>query len=112
MTARPSPASADLLSSVRGTFGTILADPPWQFMTRRGKMAPDHRRLTRYPTMKLEEIAALPVGRLAAEKSHLYLWVPNALLREGLEVMAAWGFTYKSNIVWYKIRKDGGPDGR
>lgn len=105
-------AAADLLTSVQGKFGTILADPPWQFMNRTGKVAPEHVRLMRYPTMKLEEIAALPVGDLAAEKSHLYLWVPNALLREGLEVMTAWGFKYKSNIVWYKVRKDGGPDGR
>ena len=54
----------------------------------------------------------LPVARIAAPQSHLYLWVPNALLREGLDVMRRWGFTYKTNLVWYKIRKDGGPDGR
>ncbi len=93
-------------------FGTILADPPWQFMNRTGKMAPEHRRLHRYKTMKLEEICAMPVREIGAQQSHLYLWVPNALLAEGLQVMSAWGFTYKTNIVWYKIRKDGGPDGR
>ena len=62
--------------------------------------------------MELQEIMALPVPRLAAARSHLYLWVPNALLEEGLRVMKAWGFTYKANIVWFKVRKDGGPDGR
>jgi N6-adenosine-specific RNA methylase IME4 len=62
--------------------------------------------------MELKEIMELPVTNLAAAKSHLYLWVPNALLQEGLQVMEAWGFTYKTNLVWYKIRKDGGPDGR
>jgi N6-adenosine-specific RNA methylase IME4 len=93
-------------------FGTILADPPWQFMNRTGKMAPEHRRLHRYKTMKLEEICAVPVADAAADQSHLYLWVPNALVAEGLAVMRAWGFTYKTNIVWYKVRKDGGPDGR
>jgi N6-adenosine-specific RNA methylase IME4 len=93
-------------------FGTILADPPWQFMNRTGKMAPEHKRLHRYRTMKLEEICAMPVQKIAAPQSHLYLWVPNALLAEGLQVMKAWGFTYKTNIVWYKVRKDGGPDGR
>jgi len=62
--------------------------------------------------MELKEILELPVGRFAAATSHLYLWVPNALLLEGLKVMEAWGFTYKTNLVWYKIRKDGGPDGR
>jgi N6-adenosine-specific RNA methylase IME4 len=95
-----------------GQFGTVLADPPWQFSNRTGKMAPEHRRLQRYPTMKLQEIMELPVSQIAAEKSHLYLWVPNALVLEGLEVMKRWGFTYKTNIVWYKVRKDGGPDGR
>lgn len=93
-------------------FRTILADPPWQFQNRTGKMAPEHKRLNRYPTMALEDIKSLPVSQVAEEKSHLYLWVPNALLPEGLEVMKAWGFQYKTNIVWEKIRKDGGPDGR
>jgi N6-adenosine-specific RNA methylase IME4 len=98
--------------SLKPQFGTILADPPWQFMNRTGKMAPEHKRLHRYGTMKLEEICAMPVREIAAVQSHLYLWVPNALLSEGLQVMSAWGFTYKTNIVWYKVRKDGGPDGR
>jgi N6-adenosine-specific RNA methylase IME4 len=93
-------------------FATILADPPWQFMNRTGKVAPEHRRLSRYRTMSLGEIASLPVSGLSEATSHLYLWVPNALLPEGLEVMKAWGFSYKANIVWHKIRKDGGPDGR
>lgn len=105
-------AAENLITSVHGKFGTILADPPWQFANRTGKMAPEHKRLHRYPTMTLQEIKELPVPMLAADKSHLYLWVPNALLRDGLETMAAWGFDYKSNIVWYKVRKDGGPDGR
>ncbi len=103
---------AALLQTSAGTYGTILADPPWRFANRTGKMAPEHRRLRRYRTMSLEEILALPVGDLAAEKSHLYLWVPNALLAEGLQVLRAWGFVYKTNLVWYKVRKDGGPDGR
>lgn len=93
-------------------FPTILADPPWQFQNRTGKMAPEHRRLNRYSTMTLPEIMDLPVETAAADTAHLYLWVPNALLPEGLQVMSAWGFTYKSNIVWHKIRKDGGSDGR
>ena len=93
-------------------FSTILADPPWQFQNRTGKIAPEHKRLNRYGTMSLEDIKALPVDGATADKAHLYLWVPNALLAEGLETMARWGFTYKSNIVWQKIRKDGEPDGR
>lgn len=93
-------------------FATILADPPWQFQNRTGKMAPEHKRLTRYGTMDLAGIMALPVAEACVEPAHLYLWVPNAMLPEGLQVMAAWGFQYKSNLVWSKIRKDGGPDGR
>ncbi len=107
----PNPET-DLLNKINRRYSTILADPPWQFQNRTGKMAPEHRRLLRYPTMELKEIMELPVGKLSAAKSHLYLWVPNALLQEGLHVMEAWGFTYKCNLVWYKIRKDGGPDGR
>ncbi len=94
------------------TFKTIYADPPWQFQNRTGKVAPEHKRLTRYETMPLEDIVSLPVSQFAEEKSHLYLWVPNALLPCGLEVMRAWGFEYKSNIVWEKVRHDGMPDGR
>ena len=106
-------AADDLLARAAKTrFSTILADPPWQFQNRTGKMAPEHKRLSRYPTMTLREICDLPVEAIAADTAHLYLWVPNALLPEGLKVMENWGFSYKSNIIWYKIRKDGGPDRR
>lgn len=94
------------------SFKTVLADPPWRFMNRTGKVAPEHKRLSRYGTLSFEEIESIPVSKVTCAQSHLYLWVPNALLPEGLSVMKAWGFTYKSNIVWHKIRKDGGPDGR
>jgi len=93
-------------------FGTILADPPWKFINRTGKMAPEHKRLYRYQTMTNEEIINLPVKELTLPKAHLYLWVPNALVKLGLEVMESWGFTYKTNLIWYKVRKDGGPDRR
>ncbi len=93
-------------------FATILADPPWQFLNRTGKMAPEHKRLSRYKTLTFAEIREIPVSLAVEDKEHLYLWVPNALLKEGLETMEEWGFTYKTNIVWHKVRKDGGPDGR
>ncbi len=93
-------------------FGTLLADPPWRFQNRSGKVAPEHKRLMRYDTMDWKEIATLPVAELMATRSHCYLWVPNALLAEGLAVLEGWGFTYKANLVWAKRRKDGGPDGR
>jgi N6-adenosine-specific RNA methylase IME4 len=101
-----------LMQEAPGKYGTILIDPPWRFSNSTGKIAPEHKRLHRYRTMKFEEIAALPVGHLAQTQSHLYLWTPNALLYEALGIMKAWGFTYKTNIIWYKVRKDGGPDGR
>jgi N6-adenosine-specific RNA methylase IME4 len=108
-----SPVASDLLDFVSNSrFGTVLADPPWQFLNRTGKIAPEHRRLSRYGTMTLSEIMELPVEKIAKPTAHLYLWVPNALLPDGLAVMKAWGFTYKSNLVWHKIRKDGGSDGR
>lgn len=103
----------DLRETAAGLrFGTVLVDPPWRFDNRTGKMAPEHKRLRRYATMSFDEIAALPVKDLAAPQCHLYLWCPNALLGEALGIMKSWGFTYKTNIVWYKVRKDGGPDGR
>lgn len=109
---RPDPIK-EFKSQLKGRkFSTILADPPWRFQNRTGKMAPEHRRLSRYGTMELSEIMSLPVSGSVSDVAHLYLWVPNALLPEGIQVMKAWGFDYKTNIVWHKIRKDGGPDGR
>ncbi|AIK68484.1 putative adenine-specific DNA methyltransferase, transcriptional activator [Mesorhizobium phage vB_MloP_Lo5R7ANS] len=112
MTKKMTPSEDLLRWSAGHRFATVLADPPWRFQNSTGKVAPEHRRLSRYGTLSLPEIEALPVAEIVKEPSHLYLWVPNALLAEGLSVMAAWGFTYKSNIVWHKIRKDGGSDGR
>ena len=107
-------SAAQSLSKFLGQqkFSTVMADPPWRFTNRTGKMAPEHKRLARYPTMTLDDICALPVADHLEDRAHCYLWVPNALLPEGLQVMSAWGFTYKSNIIWHKIRKDGGSDGR
>ena len=106
-------AADDLAADLDGwKFGTILADPPWRFANRTGKVAPEHRRLGRYETLSIDEIAALPVADLSDDPAHCYLWVPNALLPWGLEVLTAWGFEYKTNLIWHKIRKDGGPDGR
>lgn len=110
MVANPSHDLVNFLD--RRRFGTVLADPPWRFTNRTGKVAPEHRRLARYPTLDVEEICALPVADHLEDAAHCYLWVPNALLPDGLKVLSSWGFEYKSNIVWHKIRKDGGSDGR
>lgn len=112
MTKQPDPIAEFRDQLAGGDFATILADPPWRFQNRTGKMAPEHRRLNRYGTMDLAEIMALPLPEVTAKTAHLYLWVPNALLPDGLAVMKAWGFDYKSNLVWHKVRKDGGSDGR
>lgn len=113
MNSMMSEAALDLLKTVGDRkFRTVLADPPWQFQNRTGKVAPEHKRLSRYGTMDLQDIKSLPVSSICEETAHLYLWVPNALLPEGIEVLKSWGFSYKSNIVWQKIRKDGEPDGR
>lgn len=52
------------------------------------------------------DIISMPISTIADEKAHLYLWCPNALLPDGLAVMDAWGFEYKGNIVWEKVRKE------
>ena len=108
------PSPTDELRKCLGDnrFGTILADPPWRFANRTGKVAPEHGRLSRYDTLSFEEIAALPVADYVTDPAHCYLWVPNALLPHGLDVLAAWGFEYKTSLVWHKVRKDGGSDGR
>lgn len=113
MTPDPGPRTPDVAVPLpAGPFGTVLADPPWRFSNRTGKVAPEHRRLARYETLPAKEIARLPVAEIAAPQSHLYLWVPNTLLADGLLVMEEWGFTYKANLVWHKVRADGGSDGR
>ncbi|MCY4093707.1 MAG: MT-A70 family methyltransferase [Gammaproteobacteria bacterium] len=93
-------------------FHTVLADPPWRFTNRTGKVAPEHSRLSRYATMDLQSIKDLPISKITEDPAHLYLWVPNAMVPDGIAVLNAWGFEYKTNIVWHKIRKDGGSDGR
>ena len=93
-------------------YKTVYADPPWRFANRTGKVAPENRKNGRYETMDIEDIKKLPVDAITDEEAHLYLWIPNALLQDGLDVMKAWGFTYKTNLIWEKVRKDGEPDGR
>ena len=81
----------------QGPFEVILADPPWQLAaTPTAAYAPENH----YPTMALAEIKALAVP--AAEDAVLFLWAVSCLLPEALEVMAAWGFEYKTNLVWVK----------
>ncbi len=82
-----------------GKFATIVADPPWRYgnTSTRGA-AEDH-----YPTMSIEELCALDVAReRSADHAHLYLWATAGHLPEAFTVMQAWGFTYKTYLVWVK----------
>lgn len=101
-----------IFNGLKGTFSTVLIDPPWRFTNRTGKMAPEHKRLHRYETLSFKEISSLPVPEHLNKTAHLYMWTPNALLPEAIQILKDWGFTYKTNVIWYKVRKDGGPDGR
>ena len=80
----------------------IYADPPWNYKVYSkkglGRSAESH-----YPTMSIEDICALPVGNLADKDCALFLWVTIPCLLEGLSVLKAWGFTYKTvGFVWVK----------
>lgn len=82
-------------------FNTVLADPPW--MERGGgqvKRGADRH----YPLMSTRDICGLPVSEFAYDDAHLYLWVTNNFLMDGLEVMSAWGFRYVTNLCWGKVR--------
>lgn len=94
------------------TYRTIVADPPWRFRNHTGKSGPEHHRLFRYPTMNTDQICAMgpTVFDLAEQGAHLYLWVPTALLNWGLQVVAAWGFDFKTAVYWHKVTKAGDTD--
>lgn len=80
-------------------FRTIMADPPWEIGQKGRYGARDH-----YSLLPLDQIKALPVADLAEDNAHLYLWVINGAIREGIDVMEAWGFTYRSPLTWIKPR--------
>jgi N6-adenosine-specific RNA methylase IME4 len=84
-------------------FGVILADPEWQFETY-GEGGMDRSADNHYPTTPVDQIMARPVRDLAADDAALFLWATAPMLPEALAVMAAWGFTYKSHLVWLKDR--------
>lgn len=88
------------LSDLSGIFGLVYADPPWKysFSKSRSRRVENH-----YETMSLQEIKDLPVKDIAAVNSVLYLWATAPKLPQALEVLSAWGFDYKSHIVWDKV---------
>lgn len=89
-----------------GKYQIIYADPPWQFKTYSKKGSLQKSADCHYSCMNMEDIMALPVETLAAEDCVLFLWVTFPLLREGLETMRRWGFTYKTcGFNWVKRNK-------
>ena len=85
----------------KGPFDIVYADPPWS-ESGGGKIKRGADR--HYPLMKTKDIASLPVSLITAPNAHLYLWVTNNFLQDGLNVMSAWGFKYKTTITWVKDR--------
>lgn len=79
-------------------FPTIYADPPWPYANTAARGAAENH----YRTMTLEDIRNEPVREVAAEQAHLHLWTTNAFLREAFDVLRAWGFRYKSCLLWIK----------
>jgi N6-adenosine-specific RNA methylase IME4 len=82
------------LDPTMGQYSVILADPPWDYM---GEMA------VGYPTMTLDEICAMPISDLATEDAVLFLWCSASLMQEALDVIKAWGFTFKTQAIWNKV---------
>lgn len=80
-------------------YRTVLADPPWD-INQRGRRGAAHY----YDLMPLSSIKSMPVADLCEDNAHLYLWIPNGLLQEGLDVIKAWGFTFRNSLYWIKPR--------
>ena len=101
--------AAPLATALAGRrYPVVYADPPWPHKTfsEAGKRkSPENH----YPPMSLDDIAALPVGEVAAERAVLWLWTTVGHLVNAGGMMAAWGFAYKSHVVWRKTYKNGQP---
>lgn len=95
-------------------YKTILADPPWQYNNRTGKGSPEHKRLNRYSTMTFEELLQMgeTIKNITDKEAHIYMWCTWPMIKEGIQLLEAWGFEYKTGIPWLKVAKDGTPDGR
>ena len=81
-------------------YKTILADPPWDIQ-QKGK---SRGAIKHYNLMTLDRIKAMPISDLAEENAHCWLWVTNATLEAGFDVLRAWGFTPRSIYTWVKPR--------
>jgi len=79
-------------------FSTVYADPPWRYSNTASRGAAKNH----YPTLSIEELCELPVAEVAEPNAHLHLWTTNAHLPVAFQLIAAWGFTYKSCLIWIK----------
>jgi N6-adenosine-specific RNA methylase IME4 len=79
-------------------FGTIYADPPWKYDNTAARGSAGKH----YGCMTVDEICALPIDRLAAPNSHLYLWTTDAFLPECAKIYRAWGFEFLGTFQWLK----------
>ena len=82
-------------------YNIIYIDPPWKYKENWGNGAVKHH----YPTMKFEDIKKLKIQNLADDNCHIYLWVTNPFIQEGLELIKVWGFNYKQIVTWIKTKK-------
>jgi len=83
------------------TFQTIVLDPPWDWGDE-GDVDQFGRARPTYVTMSIDEIAALPVPKLAADNAHIYLWITNRSLPKGFHLLERWGFRYITTLTWCK----------
>jgi N6-adenosine-specific RNA methylase IME4 len=90
--------SLGMLVDGRVKFSTVYADPPWPDSNTAARGAAENH----YQTLSLDDIRSEPVKELVAEQAHLHLWTTNAFLREAFDVIRAWGFKYKSCLIWVK----------
>jgi N6-adenosine-specific RNA methylase IME4 len=101
-TSRPSSPSIvrslGMLVDGGAKFSTVYADPPWPYSNTAARGAAENH----YPTLTLDAIRSEPVKQLVAEEAHLHLWTTNAFLRDAFDVIRAWGFKYKSCLIWVK----------
>lgn len=90
--------TSDLNSLIGSKFGTIYADPPWQYGNQATRASTDNH----YETMTVDSLCEMPVREIVSDDAHLHLWTTNAFLFEAKRVMDAWGFEYRSVFVWVK----------
>lgn len=91
------------LRALQGPFDIILADPPWKFASN-SKAKPGKNAMRHYDCLPLADIKALPVKEIAAKDALLIMWTTVPFVQLSLEVVEAWGFKYKSELVWVKDR--------